>query len=321
MAGFFGLFDYNKPGPGVSKNAPKKKNFFIFWEIFFRKFWKLILANLLYVLVSLPVVTGGLAQVGLTFVTRNYAREKHVFLPSDFFDTIKKNWKQGLIAGILEIVVGAILSFALYFYWMNVTHEDSGLMHIFMFACAMAVAVIFCFMRYYLYMQLITFRMSMRQLIKNSFFFAMIGIKQNLLISVVLLALYALGIGSLFLFGTYFPVAIILMLVLHILIFPAFRSFLIQFTIFPLIQKMMIDPYYKEHPEADVEARRNLNLETDEVATPKEDVIFEDRGETADVVAEKENAIPKQYSSDELRRGKRLQRRDQVSRDDDDDTI
>lgn len=321
MAGFFGLFDYSKPGPGVSKNAPKKKSFFVFLEIYFRKFWKLMIANLLYVLVSLPVVTGGLAQAGLTFVTRNYVREKHVFLPSDFFDTIKKNWKQGLLAGILELIVGTIISFSLYFYWMNVTHEDSGLIHVLLFAGAMAVGVIFCFMRYYLYMQLITFKMTMKQLIKNSFYFAMLGIKQNLLISLILVAFYALGIGSLFLFGTYFPVAIILMVLLHVFIFPAFRSFLIQFTIFPLIKKVMIDPYYEEHPDADIEARRNLNLETNEVTESKEEVIFEDRGETAASTEEKEPAIPKQYSAEELRRGKRLQRRDQIDRDDDDGTI
>ena len=34
MAGFFGLFDYSKPGPGVHKNGPKKKSFVVF-EIFF----------------------------------------------------------------------------------------------------------------------------------------------------------------------------------------------------------------------------------------------------------------------------------------------
>ena len=84
MAGLFGgMFDSSKPGPGVSKNEPKKKRFFLFFELYSRKVAKLILANLLYVLVSLPVVTQGLAQAGLTFVTRNYVREKHVFLASE----------------------------------------------------------------------------------------------------------------------------------------------------------------------------------------------------------------------------------------------
>ena len=98
MAGFFGLFDLAKAGPGVSKNEPKKKRFFLFWELYFRKFFKLILAGLLYLVVSIPIVTIGLAQAGLTFVKRNYSREKHVFLPSDFFDTIKRTGSKRLFA-------------------------------------------------------------------------------------------------------------------------------------------------------------------------------------------------------------------------------
>ena len=34
--------DYEKAGSGISKNAPKKKPFFLFWEMYFGRFWKLI---------------------------------------------------------------------------------------------------------------------------------------------------------------------------------------------------------------------------------------------------------------------------------------
>ena len=94
MAGFFGLFNYEKEGPGISKNAPKKKTFLIFFETFFRNFWKFMPINLVYSLISVPVITGGFASVGITHVARNTARDKHSFGLSDFFDTIKKNWKQ-----------------------------------------------------------------------------------------------------------------------------------------------------------------------------------------------------------------------------------
>lgn len=52
-----GLFNsnYNKPGPGVEKDAPKKKGLFLYAELFFRKFWKLIQANMLYFLTSIPM--------------------------------------------------------------------------------------------------------------------------------------------------------------------------------------------------------------------------------------------------------------------------
>lgn len=51
-----GLFgnNYSKPGPGVAKDAPEKKGIFRYFEMFFRKFWKLFQVNMLHFIVSLP---------------------------------------------------------------------------------------------------------------------------------------------------------------------------------------------------------------------------------------------------------------------------
>ena len=96
MAGFFGLFNYEKAGPGISKNAPKKKAFLIFFETFFRNFWKFITINFVYSLLSLPAITGGMASAGLTNVTRNIARDKHSFGLSDFFEQKKSKYSKGV---------------------------------------------------------------------------------------------------------------------------------------------------------------------------------------------------------------------------------
>ena len=48
MAGFFGLFNYEKEGPGIRKDAPRKKTFIVFFETFFRNFWKFIPINLIF---------------------------------------------------------------------------------------------------------------------------------------------------------------------------------------------------------------------------------------------------------------------------------
>ena len=41
MAGFFGLFNYDKEGPGVPKDAPPKTRFVTFFEVLKRRFSKL----------------------------------------------------------------------------------------------------------------------------------------------------------------------------------------------------------------------------------------------------------------------------------------
>ena len=318
MAGMFEFLNPNKPGAGVSKDAPEKKAFFRFFELYFRKFWKLIIANLLYVLVSLPVVTRGLAEAGITVITRNYAREKHAFLPSDFFDTIKKNWKQSLIFGLLELVVGGILLYGLYFYVMGATAEIS-LGTIIPIAIALFITLMFRFAYYYVYLQIVTFKMTFKQIVKNSVLFAMAGVKQNLVIFLSLLLITVLVALGLWLFT---GVTVLIVILGYVLVYPAFRSFLIQFTVFPLVKKAIIDPYYKEHPGEDLEKRRDLNIEPDEEelqaqavpAQPEEEPIFTDTiGHDEPAVA----AFPKQYNERDLRRGKKMRARDE----DDDGTI
>ncbi len=51
-----GLFsmNYDKPGKGVDENAPQKRGFFQFWDIYTRKFSRFVRANLLYSLALIP---------------------------------------------------------------------------------------------------------------------------------------------------------------------------------------------------------------------------------------------------------------------------
>lgn len=324
MAGFFGLFDYSKEGPGIDKNAPKKKGFIVFFEIFFRKFWKLICVNLLYVLISLPVLTMGLAEAGMTYITRNFAREKHAFVSGDFFDTIKKNWKQALSYGIINVVLSLLIAFDIWFFNANAASEEAGIMQYILLALIFMVFIIFSFMKYYIPMMIITFKLSLKQVFKNSLIFAFAGLKRNLLISLVLILCYAVGFLLVWGFGY---IGITIVLFLYILIFPAFRSLLIQYNVFPLIKKHMIDPYYKEHPGEDKEAKRALNIEDEEAADDEEAPVFQDTGRTVkddegEEASEKKTArvLPKQYNEQELRRGRRIYKKD-ARPDDDDDTI
>ena len=60
MAGFFGLFDYSKPGPGVPKDAPPKAPILLFFELLQRKFWNLIKLNLMINLFNIPALLLGM---------------------------------------------------------------------------------------------------------------------------------------------------------------------------------------------------------------------------------------------------------------------
>lgn len=285
MAGFFGLFNYEKEGPGISKDAPKKKPFFAFFDIFFRNFWKFISINAVYCLCCIPVVTAGLANVGITNVTRNIARDKHSFGLSDFFETIKKNWKQGLIAGIINILISVVNAFAVYFYFFHRSSSKiGGITDVLGLAVCLFIAFVFAVMQYYLWTMIITFNLPLKKIYINSFKFVFINIKGNFVCFFSILLSYALFIGVLVLIGlANLPLAIVIVSMLAIIILPCLRFLIIQFCTFPAIRKYMIDPYYEEHPDDDIELRRNLGLEIKEKAEEEKNPEEQSEENTEDV--------------------------------------
>ena len=267
MAGFFGLFNYEKEGPGISKNAPKKKTFIVFFETFFRNFWKFIVINVVYGIFSLPVITNGLAAAGITNVTRNIARDKHSFGTSDFLETIKKNWKQALPAGIINTLIYIILGFDIYFFYT----ASEGIMATVGLGISLCMLFIFTVMQYYIWTLIITFKFSLKQVYKNSFKFVFINMKMNLLCFFAILLVYTVNIALVFLLQSYFLPVITFELLLYILLFPSFRYLLVQYCTFPSIKKYIIDPYYAEHPDEDIEKRQNLGIEIEKKTEPKPD--------------------------------------------------
>lgn len=277
MAGFFGLFNYEKEGPGIEKDAPKKKGFVVFFETFFRNFWKFITINLVYVLLSVPVVTTGLTACGLTHVARNTARDKHSFGLSDFFETIKKNWKQSLIAGILNVAIGFLLFWITDFYHAQYG-ETGNFIHLIGLGLSLSLTLIFLLMKFYLWTLIITFNLTLKQVYKNSFKFVFINFKGNLLCGLCLLAVYAIYVAIILLIPYFIVWTIAAVLALCTL--PAFRFLLIQYFVFPSIKKHMIDPYYEQHPDDDIELRRNLGLEIEETAPEAEEEAIPETEET-----------------------------------------
>jgi len=272
VAGFFGLFNYEKEGPGVSKDAPKKRGIFRFFEFYFRNFWRLITVNLVHTLVCLPIVTNGLAQVGVTNVARNIARDKHSFGVSDFIDTIKKNWKQALPAGIINILIYIILIFDIWFF----NQMKSGIFSTICLAVAFLLLFFLTIMNYYIWTMMITFKFTLKQIYSNSFKFVIINMKYNLLCFFVLLLVNAIYVGILFLVQGYWLMALMIEGMVYLLTYPAFRALLIQFCTFPSIKKYIIDPYYEEHPDEDVQKRMDLGID---VETPKKVVAEGEEGE------------------------------------------
>ena len=299
MANGWKMFDVTKPGRGIDRNREEKRNFFEFWALTFRKFWALLELGLLYVLLSLPLVTNGLACAGTTFITRNFAREKPVFLISDYFSCIKKNWKQALPVGIINLVVGGMMVFSALFYYFAGSSASLLCM-----ALVLALFVGFVVMQFYLYVMMVTFKFKIRQLYKNAFHLIFLGWKENLIILGTLIAVYGLlfSIAMVFVFSGLDPIAL-LFGTFALFFLPPFRMLLTQFYVFPVVKKHLIDPYYKEHPEEFEAARHHLNLQNEETRkADEEQAIFHDIGSAEGAPEQSESDkparnFPKQYGN------------------------
>lgn len=275
--GFLGLGNYNKPGPGVEKDEPKKAAPIRFFEIFFRKFWKLVQANLLFLIpvtvtlflfVMISTVLGEsfltpyIAMIpfiflspfvsGLTFITRNFTREEHAFIWSDFFKTVKNNFKLFLLNGLICYVVTVVISIALQYYASNLSNNW---FFYFPFGICMMAAILFIFTQYYMPVVLITFDLKFKQALKNSFYFGILGMGRNFLLSLILVVVF---VGIYLLMG-YLVLTMMIAIALIALILFSFCSFLIQFTVYPVVEKYMINP--PESQEETVDKAASISSE------------------------------------------------------------
>lgn len=322
----------------MAKNGPQKRPFVIFFEILGRKLWKVTIAGLLWAVINLPILTRGLADAGLTFITRNYSREKHAFLREDFFESIKKNWRVALPIGIINTLVTGVLFFNMFYYATGLVPGLVGstadpmtlsTWDYVIIAVTLMSYITFTWMKYYIPFLMITFKLSIKQIYKNAFLFAGANLPVNLLISVILTAVYGVLGGAVLLSAAskmnYFVLTIVLMLLVSVV--PGVRSLLIQFSIFPAIKRLIIDPYYAANPGADKKARRDLNLDVEEDEpvvegdTPVEEPVFVDALPQPEEKADKPaRTLPRQYNKKEMRHFNH-QVNSRGANDDDDDTI
>lgn len=190
---------------------------------------------------ALTLVTFGPVNAGTAYVLRNIVSGEPVFVWSDFKYAVKRNWKQALPFGILDIGICALLCWNIY----SMLSSQNFITSLF-FWTSVIIFVIYFFMRYYMYVQMVTFKLSIFKMLKNSLIFSLIGLKRNIMaligivVCLVLEILFLFGLGSLLL-----PIAIAAPLALLISLFAYMKVYAAYYK----IKEVMIDPYYEAHPE------------------------------------------------------------------------
>ncbi len=288
MGLFGGLFNYAKEGPGVSKDAPKKKRFFLFFELYFRKFWKLCLLNIIYVLFCIPMaaavfalylivsrstdfttqpwfmpaavlsfvlaaITFGPATAGATYVLRNFAREEHAYIWYHFWKAFKTNFRQAWVMGVIDIVVSCLAAWVIWFYAMSLGQNSYFIV---LLVLSVIFLIVFITMNYYVYLVMVTVELPFRHLIKNSFILSVLGVKYN-----VVVFIFTLIIGGLQVL--FFPITLPVVLVIGV----STPMFISTFGVYPVVKKYCIDP---------VVAAQGTDADADDEAVFSDELLIKD---------------------------------------------
>lgn len=230
--------DYNKAGPGVAK-GPKKNGFVLFFEIYFSKFWKLIQLNLLYLICCIPIVTFGPATAALTKVLKNYSQERHAFLYSDFFEAFRKNFKQSFFIGLIDVVLIVAFYFSIPYYAGVAMGKSSFTI---LFSISLCIMLTIIMMHFFIYLMIVSTTLKLSDILKNSLILAISEMKKNAITLLIAIAV----IAPLYLF---FPYSIFV-----IPFFPfSFLGLVICFNSYPIVRKVVIQPFYDKKGELNPE--------------------------------------------------------------------
>ncbi len=195
-----------------------------------------------YVLGALTLFTFGIVNVGTAYIVRNMVSGEPVFVWSDFKYAVKRNYRQAIPFGIIDIAITAILTLNIY----TLITSTSQFFASMLFWSNIVLSLVYFFMRYYVYVQMVTFKLTTFKIIKNSLIFTLLGFKRN--ICVFLGIVLCIFLEILLFFGTggiLVPFAVVAPLAM---LFSTF-SFMKVYAAYPKIKQYMIDPYLEEHPE------------------------------------------------------------------------
>lgn len=191
-------------------------------------------------------VTFGWQNVGAAYVLRGLFRGDPIFVFSDFFYAIKKNFKQSLIVGMIDFVACALLVADLYV----MLTSTSGLAFDIVLGIIVAISIIYLFMRFYIYQLLITFDLKTIKILKNALIFSILGIFRNL---IALVGIFIFIIIHVLLILWLLPLGITIPLVLPLVYSASFIAFITVYAAYPVIDKYMIAPYKDELASEDTQ--------------------------------------------------------------------
>ena len=202
----------------------------------------------------------GPSSAGAAYVMRNWARDQHAFLFSDFKDAFKSNWKQALGVSLITAVVPVIAYTAVSYY--GGMAGSNALMFLPMIVVLSAV-LIYVIMLPLLYPMMVGYELSFKNLLRNAFLMSCARLPHMLLARMItLIPIFILAVGVL----TGSGVAM-LGVSLYYLLF----GFALSRLVYASFANSVFDRYLNPHIEGAVVRQGLRPVDADEALLDEED--------------------------------------------------
>ena len=208
FGGFFNRMYYGNPNkPDLKKEDVQEGPIKLFFVVLQVRFWKLIQLNLLYSIFWVPafIVTyinlmamaqspevlqtaenvrgfvltmliqlvpcmliAGPATAGTTYVIRNWARDEHAWIWSDFKDAWKQNWKESLLIMLINGLAMIVFYVNLIFYTVQ---AQQSLLFVVLRYLIIMMGIIYALMNMFIFPMLVKYKLKLKDIFKNSIIF------------------------------------------------------------------------------------------------------------------------------------------------------
>ena len=213
----------------------------------------------------------GPSSAGAAYVMRNWARDQHSFLFSDFKDAFKGNWKQALGVSCITAVVPTLVYTGVTYYGQM---AGSNVLMMVPLVLVLSIVLMWALMLPLLYPMMIGYELHFKHLIKNAFLMAAATLPQMMLCRLITL----IPIAAL-LMGIYFGNGIVILLVslYYLLLGFAFARLL-----YASVANGVFDKYLNPHIEGATIGMGLRPADADELYDDEDDEESDEEGDEDD---------------------------------------
>ena len=126
----------------------------------------------------------GPSTAGAAYILRNWSKDQHAFLWSDYKDALKNNWKQALGLSTITGIIPAVLFAAILFYG-RIAREN--VLFYIPLVLTLTAGLVFCLMLVVLYPMMVGYELKFKDLLKNAFLMALAQLPRMLLARILTL--------------------------------------------------------------------------------------------------------------------------------------